>query len=446
MKSQFVCQNCGTSSPKWLGKCPTCGEFNTMVEEFIERKQSLAKPKVVTPVSLAKIPLVKEGRKSVGIDELDRVLGGGLVKGSLVLLGGDPGIGKSTLMLQISDRIARSHGNTFYVSGEESAYQVRIRAERLGTDGIEINFLAETELETILSCAADLKPDLMVIDSIQTIYKAQLSSAPGSVAQVRECGSDLMKFAKAHGITTVLIGHVTKFGVIAGPKTLEHIVDTVLYFEGEKTQQYRILRAIKNRFGSTNEIGVFEMTEHGLKEVANPSSLFISAAASAGSAVISIIEGSRPLLIEVQALTSPTFFNYPQRVTTGIDSRRLSMLLAVLERRVGINVHGLDCFVNAVGGIKVFEPSSDLGIILAIASAIKNNPIEEHTVIIGEVGLAGEVRQVYGIESRLKEAEKMGFTRAIIPRKNALLNHCKLDIIGVEEVTEAVRIALRIRT
>jgi DNA repair protein RadA/Sms len=417
-----------------------------MVEELIERKKSRAKPKSVTPISLAEIPLMKEGRKSIGIAELDRVLGGGFVKGSLVLLGGDPGIGKSTLMLQISERIARSRGNTFYVSGEESPHQVRIRAERLGTGGTAINFLAETELETILSCAADLKPDLMVIDSIQTIYKAQLSSAPGSVAQVRECGSDLMRFAKTHGITTVIIGHVTKFGIIAGPKTLEHIVDTVLYFEGEKTQQHRILRAIKNRFGSTNEIGVFEMTEHGLKEVVNPSSLFISATASAGSAVISIIEGSRPLLVEVQALTSPTFFNYPQRVTTGIDSKRLSMILAVLERRVGINVHGLDCFVNAVGGIKVFEPSSDLGIILAIASAIKNRPIEEHTVIVGEVGLAGEVRQVYGIESRLKEAEKMGFKRAFIPSKNAQFKHCKLDIVGVGEVKEAVKLALSIRT
>lgn len=442
MKTKFVCQNCGASSPKWLGKCPACGEFNTMVEEVIERKKSFAKPRSVSSISLSKILLTKESRKTVGITELDRVLGGGFVKGSLVLLGGDPGIGKSTLMLQISDRIARSNGKIFYVSGEESAYQVRMRAERLGTGELDIDFLAETELETVLACAADIKPDLMVIDSIQTIHTSQLTSAPGSVAQVRECGSNLRKFAKERGITTVIIGHVTKFGVIAGPKTLEHIVDTVLYFEGEKNQQYRILRATKNRFGSTNEIGVFEMTERGLEEVANPSSLFISDSASSGSAIISIIEGSRPLLVEVQALTSPTFFNYPQRVTTGIDYKRLSMLLAVLERRVGMNIHGLDCFVNAVGGIKVFEPASDLGIIISIASAVKNIPIEEGTVIIGEVGLGGEVRPVYGIESRLKEAEKLGFKSAIIPRKNTRLNHCKLMVIAVDEVKEAVKIAL----
>ncbi|NOR18350.1 DNA repair protein RadA, partial [candidate division WOR-3 bacterium] len=280
--------------------------------------------------------------------------------------------------------------------------------------------------------------------SIQTIYKSQLTSAPGSVAQVRECGADLMRFAKENGITIVIIGHVTKYGVIAGPKTLEHIVDTVLYFEGDKNQQYRIIRAIKNRFGSTNEIGVFEMTASGLKEVINPSNLFISDSKNSGSAIISIIEGSRPLLVEVQALTSPTFFNYPQRVATGIDYKRLSMLLAVLERRVGISVYGFDCFVNVVGGIKVFETSSDLGIILAIASSIKNKPIEKGTITIGEVGLGGEVRPVYGIVSRLKEAENMGFKTAIIPRKHSLLKNIKMDIIGVDDAREAAKITLGI--
>ncbi len=442
MNSQFVCQNCGASSPKWLGRCPACGEFNTMVEEIIEVKKSHPKAKSVKPITLSNIPITKDQRKVIGIAELDRVLGGGFVYGSLILLGGDPGIGKSTLMLQISDLMARAGSKIFYVSGEESAYQLRIRAERLGINGSGIDFLAETELETILACATEIKPDLMVIDSIQTTYRSNLSSAPGSVAQVRECGSDLMKFAKEQEITTVIIGHVTKFGVIAGPKTLEHIVDTVLYFEGEKNQQYRILRAIKNRFGSTNEIGIFEMTDAGLNEVRNPSSLFLAHSTTPGSTVISIIEGSRPLLVEIQALTSPTFFNYPQRVTTGIDYKRLSMLLAVLERRVGISAYGLDCFVNVVGGIKVFEPSSDLGIILAIASSIKNIPIREGTVIIGEVGLGGEVRPVYGMKSRLKEAEKMGLKNAIIPRKNTQPNHCKLELFNVDEVKEALKVAL----
>lgn len=441
MKTRFVCQNCGASFPKWLGRCPSCAEYNTMVEESIEPKKS-RKVKTPIPTVLSKIPLTEQRRRTIGMSELDRVLGGGLVGGSLVLLGGDPGIGKSTLMLQISDLVVRSAGKVFYVSGEESGYQIRMRAERLGIAGENINFLAETELESILACADSIKPDLMVIDSIQTIYKSALTSAPGSVAQVRECGGDLMRFAKEKCITTVIIGHVTKFGNIAGPKTLEHIVDTVLYFEGDKDQQYRMLRAMKNRFGSTNELGVFEMTSSGLKEVANPSRLFISDSTSSGSAVISIIEGSRPLLVEVQALTSPTFFNYPQRVATGIDVKRLSMLLAVLERRIGVSVYGFDCFVNAVGGIRVFEPSSDLGIILAITSSIKNRPIAKGTIVIGEVGLGGEVRPVYAIESRLKEAGKLGFTLAVIPRKNKYANHPGMEVVSVDEVREAVNITL----
>jgi DNA repair protein RadA/Sms len=442
MKTKFVCQNCGAASPKWFGKCPSCGEYNTMVEETIEEKRSKKRSKQTTPLVLSEIPVAKTGRYTIGNAELDRVLGGGFVKGSLILLGGDPGIGKSTLMLQISDAIARSGKKVFYVNGEESANQIRMRAERLGIDGQGINILSETELDAILDCAAEIKPDLMVIDSIQTIYKLQMTSAPGSVAQVRECGGELMRFAKERGVTTVVIGHVTKFGLIAGPKTLEHMVDTVLYFEGDKNQQYRIIRAIKNRFGSTNEIGIFEMTETGLKAIDDPSSLFISDSTNSGSAIVSIIEGSRPLLVEVQALTSPTFFNYPQRVATGLDYKRLSMLLAVLERRVGISVYGVDCFVNVVGGIKVFETSSDLGIILAIASSIKNIPIEKGTVIIGEVGLGGEVRPVYDVKSRLKEAENMGFKRAIVPRKNSQFEKIKIDVIGIYDVKEAVEITI----
>jgi DNA repair protein RadA/Sms len=439
MKTQFACQSCGAFSPKWLGRCPACGEYNTMVEEAVTAAEE--RP-AVEPKLLAQVPYADEKRKSIGNPEMDRVLGGGLVKGSFILLGGDPGIGKSTLMLQISDFIARSGGSVLYVSGEESAYQVRLRAERLGIGGQAINFLAETEMETILAAARTLKPDLLIVDSIQTAYKSNLNSAPGSVAQVRECGNDLMKFAKACGVTTAVIGHVTKFGLIAGPKTLEHIVDTVLYFEGDKDQQYRILRAIKNRFGSTNEIGVFEMTESGLKEVADPSKLFMSESSASGSVIVSVIEGSRPILVEVQALTSPTFFNYPQRVATGLDYKRLAMLLAVLERRAGINVYGLDCFVNAVGGIKVFEPSSDLGIILAIASSIKNRAIPKGTIAIGEVGLGGEIRPVYGLDMRLKEAEKLGLVSALVPKKNSQPAGLDIEITGVADIREAVNIAL----
>lgn len=442
MKTHFVCQNCGTSSPKWFGRCPSCGKYDTMVEETIELRKPLRKSLPLTPLLLSEIPISKKGRYAIGNSEMDRVLGGGFVEGSLTLLGGDPGIGKSTLMLQISDIIARSGKKIFYVNGEESAHQVRVRAERLAVDGKGIHVLAATELESILECASRFLPDFMVIDSIQTIHKSSLTSAPGSVAQVRECCGDLMRYAKENSVTTVIIGHVTKYGVIAGPKTLEHIVDTVLYFEGDKNQQYRIIRAIKNRFGSTNEIGVFEMTELGLKEVPNPSNLFISDSTNSGSAIVSIIEGSRPLLVEVQALTSPTFYNYPQRVATGIDYKRLAVLLAVLERRVGINVYGVDCFVNVVGGIKVFETSSDLGIMMAIASSIKNVPIERGIITIGEVGLGGEVRPVYGLGMRLKEAENLGFKMAIIPRKHSRLDSIKMELIGVDNVKDAVKTAL----
>ncbi len=443
MKSRFVCQNCGASAPKWLGRCPECSSYNTMVEEIVEGRKAVQRAQGVKPVRLRDVPYATRDRAEVGMPELDRVLGGGFVKGSLVLLGGDPGIGKSTLMLQISALMAQGGGRILYASGEESAYQIRIRAERLGSVADNIDLLSETELETILAAARELRPKLLVVDSIQTVYRSSLTSAPGSVAQVRECGGDLMRFAKENEVTTVLIGHVTKFGVIAGPKTLEHIVDTVLYFEGDKSQQYRILRAIKNRFGSTNEIGVFEMTESGLSEVINPSSLFISDSTASGSAVTSVMEGTRPLLVEVQALTSPASFNYPQRVATGIDQRRLAMLLAVLERRAGIRVSGMDCFVNAVGGIKVTEPACDLGLSLAIASSMKNRAVGKGVVAIGEVGLGGEVRSVYGLISRLKEADKLGFNTAYVPHKGMRdSDGLKIKIVAVDEVSEAVKIAL----
>ncbi len=407
-----------------------------MVEEAIVAQKSHKKVVQVKPLSLADVPLAKEGRLKTGNAELDRVLGGGVVAGSLLLLGGDPGIGKSTLMLQISDILARAGKKVLYVNGEESGYQIKIRAARLGIKGEGIDILSATELETILASVKVHKCDFMVIDSIQTVYKTQLSSAPGSVAQVRECGADLMRFAKENNVTTVIIGHVTKYGMIAGPKTLEHIVDTVLYFEGDKNQQYRIIRTIKNRFGSTNEIGVFEMGEQGLTEVPNPSSLFISGSVSSGSAVVSIIEGSRPLLVEVQALTSPALFSYPQRVATGIDDKRLAMLLAVLERRVGLSVHNVDCFVNVVGGIRVTETSSDLGIILAIASSLKNIPIED-AVIVGEVGLGGEVRPVRSLKVRLKEAANLGFRRAIVPGTGDTMSNA-IEAVPVRDVRDAV--------
>jgi DNA repair protein RadA/Sms len=414
-----------------------------MVEEVVEERKTRPQRRVAKPVPLGDVPFTTKDRVSVGIAELDRVLGGGFVRGSLVLLGGDPGIGKSTLMLQISALVAQNSGRILYASGEESPYQIRIRAERLRSVSSNIDLLSETELESILASARKMQPELMVIDSIQTVYKSNLTSAPGSVAQVRECGGDLMRFAKEHEVTTVLIGHVTKFGVIAGPKTLEHIVDTVLYFEGDKSQQYRVLRAIKNRFGSTNEIGVFEMTESGLSEVANPSSLFISDSTASGSAITSVMEGTRPLLVEVQALTSPAAFNYPQRVATGIDPKRLAMLLAVLERRLGMSVSGKDCFVNAVGGMKVTEPSCDLGLCVAIASSIKNKAIAKGIVLIGEVGLGGEVRPVFGLEPRLREADKLGFKTAIVPQKGMRdLSRFKINIVPVAEASEAVKIAL----
>lgn len=438
MKTQYVCQNCGAFSQKWLGRCPACGMFDVMVEEAVERHSPVVSNRTAV---LSDLRSTRTPRRPLGMPELDLVLGGGLVNGSLILLGGDPGIGKSTLMLQMADLVTHDQGSVLYVSGEESAEQVKLRAERLGITGQGIQMLAETEIATILATARAKPPALLIVDSIQTMYKSNMASAPGSVAQVRECGADLMKFAKETGTATVIIGHVTKYGAIAGPKTLEHIVDTVLYFEGDRDQQYRILRAIKNRFGSTNEIGIFEMTARGLQGVPNPSRLFISDSATSGSVIIAVLEGSRPLLVEVQALTSPTFFNYPQRVTTGFDQKRLALLLAVLERRAGVNAYGLDCFINAVGGIKVTEPSSDLGICLAVASSIQNKAISRGTLAVGELGLGGEIRPVYGIELRLREAEKMGLQMAIIPQSSVPAVNVKIATCGVRDIREAIAAA-----
>ncbi|MEO0225481.1 MAG: DNA repair protein RadA [candidate division WOR-3 bacterium] len=439
LKSQFICQNCGAESPKWFGRCPDCGSWGSMVEEKVQVKKGKMTVAVsgAEPVDLNSVPYREGERKRTGFSELDLVLGGGLVKGSLILVGGDPGIGKSTLMLQLANCVGNQKP-ILYVTGEESAYQLKIRAERLSITSASIKILAETCLDNIIDWINKIEPELVIIDSIQTIYKAELVGAPGSVGQVRECGGELMRMAKQKCITTIIIGHVTKFGAIAGPKTLEHIVDTVLYFEGDQNQQYRLLRSVKNRFGSTNEIGVFEMTERGLVEVENPSSLFLSENEAPGTSTVSILEGSRALLVEVQALTSPTFFNFPQRVTTGIDIKRLNMLLAVLERRIGASIHNLDCFVNVVGGIKIAEPAADLGVLMAVFSSIKNKAISKKISFIGEVGLGGEIRPVVQTINRIREAEKLGFEQIFLSSKNLPREKTKIELVGVNTLQEAV--------
>ncbi len=384
------------------------------------------------PVKLTEVKSRQNLRQSTGIGELDRVLGGGLVTGSLVLVGGEPGIGKSTLTLQVCDRLARAGARVLYVSGEESAEQLNLRAERLKIDNDKIHLLCAVELDEIVEGANIVEPNLLVIDSVQSVFSARLASAPGSVSQVRECTAELLRLAKTRAITTILIGHVTKYGAIAGPKTLEHMVDTVLYFEGERFQQYRIVRAVKNRFGSTNEIGVFEMGDAGLEEVNNPSQFFLSGRRPgvSGSAVAATLEGTRPLLLEIQALAARTPYALPQRVATGFDGRRLSMLLCVLERRAGVPTTGQDVFLNIAGGLKIQEPAADLAVLAALASSVRNTPVSPDFVLVGEVGLAGEVRSVSRIETRINEAARLGFGKVILPRRN-LTKKIKSDA-GIE--------------
>jgi DNA repair protein RadA/Sms len=442
--SVFICQNCGFEAPKWLGKCPSCGQWQTFVEEIqVEKKTANRLSPTANrqpPVMLNELTLDEQPRSSSGIPELDRVLGGGLVKGMFLLIGGEPGIGKSTLTLQICQAMSERGEKVLYVSGEESVHQLKLRAKRLGAEAGATYVLAETELETIIDSVDKLTPTLLVIDSIQTMYKSSLSGAPGSVGQVRECAADLLRQAKGTGLTTLLVGHVTKFGSIAGPKTLEHMVDTVLYFEGDRFQQYRILRAVKNRFGSTNEIGVFEMTDQGLREVPNPSEFFLSGRidVNSGTVVVPTIEGTRPLLVEVQALATPTYYALPQRVANGFDNRRLAMLLCVLDRRAGITTGSQDVFLNIAGGLKVEEPAADLGIVAAVASSIRNKPGPADVVFCGEVGLGGEVRSVSQIAGRVKEAQRLGFRRAIVPKRNAAEKVKGIEIIGVDAVRTAL--------
>ncbi|MCR5146508.1 MAG: DNA repair protein RadA [Clostridia bacterium] len=437
----------GYESSKWLGKCPGCNEWNSFYEEKLSKSNdklgaSGVEKRSCKPLQLNEVVGKEDVRISTGFDELDRVLGGGLVNGSLVLLGGEPGIGKSTLILQICDKI-KGDGKVLYVSGEESAEQIKLRADRLGINNQDIMFLGETDMDVIQTTILDLNPKLVIIDSIQTMYSDEITSAPGTVSQVREITARIMKLCKTNGITTIIIGHVTKEGNIAGPRVLEHMVDTVLYLEGERYFSYRILRGVKNRFGSTNEVGMFEMANEGMVEISNPSAVLISERDDnpAGSVVVASMEGTRPLLIELQALTTPTVFGMPRRNANGIDYNRLTLLMAVLEKRAGFNLSSQDAYVNVVSGMRISEPSVDLGIIAAVSSSFKNLSISKDVVVIGEVGLTGEVRTVNLIDKRLKEAEKLGFKTCIIPENNKkqLKEKYKMDIIGVKNINEALK-------
>jgi DNA repair protein RadA/Sms len=442
-KSLYSCQKCGYQSAKWLGKCPDCNSWNTLAEEVILQTGSAAADSMpaAAPLPLNEVADAAEKRRSCGISELDRVLGGGLVAGSLVLIGGDPGIGKSTLLLQATDHLAKAEGPVLYVSGEESAQQIRLRGSRMGVNAGGLFLLAETSLERIITHVHRLKPQVLVVDSIQTVFTAALESAPGSVSQVRETAGRLMMLAKGSGIPVFLVGHVTKDGSIAGPRVLEHMVDTVLYFEGDAGHPFRVLRAVKNRFGSTNEIGVFEMKEGGLCEVKNPSELFLSERpiGVAGSVVIATLEGSRPLLVELQALVSSSSLGVPRRTTIGVDHNRLALLVAVLEKKVGLNLAGQDIFLNVAGGVKLNEPAADLGMIAAVASSHLDKPVDPHAILLGEVGLAGEVRGITQPEMRVREAAKLGFSRCLLPAGN--LNQVKIkgmELVGIRSVEEAL--------
>ncbi|MEY3201626.1 MAG: hypothetical protein RIR70_1176 [Pseudomonadota bacterium] len=443
-KLQFSCTECGATAPKWQGQCPGCGAWNTLVESIAEtvstgRFASIAgsagKLCVLSDIRPAESP-----RIPTGIEEFDRVLGGGLVAGGVVLIGGDPGIGKSTLLLQALSALAASH-RSLYVSGEESAEQVALRARRLSVESRDLKLLPEINLEKILATLAAEKPQIAVIDSIQTVYSETLQSAPGSVAQVRECAAQLTRFAKQNNVCLIVVGHVTKEGALAGPRVLEHIVDTVLYFEGDTHSTFRLVRAFKNRFGAVNELGVFAMTERGLKGVSNPSAIFLSQHMQdvAGSCVMVTQEGTRPLLVEIQALVDSTQAPSPRRLSVGLDSSRLAMLLAVLHRHAGIVCFDQDVFVNAVGGVRINEPASDLAVMLAIVSSLRNRPLPKKLVVFGEVGLAGEIRPAPRGQERLKEAAKLGFETALIPRANAPRQAIAgMDVIALDRIEDAI--------
>jgi DNA repair protein RadA/Sms len=445
-KTVYFCQSCGHKSVRWIGKCPDCGAWNSMVEEKITRRRSGRSTEKSNPTPLKEVDWGDEDRISTGIKEFDRVVGGGVVKGSVVLVGGDPGIGKSTLLLQISEKIAFQFDRVLYITGEESLKQIKLRAERLKINPNRIDILTETNLDLILDVLRRDVPNMAVIDSIQTTYNPNLESTPGSISQIRECAASLIGFAKQSQSPVFLVGHVTKDGSIAGPKVLEHMVDTVLYFEGEKSCLFRILRAVKNRFGSSNEIGVFQMEERGLAEVENPSMLFLPERAQqvSGSVVVCCMEGTRPLLLELQALVSPSSYGTPQRVSSGVDYKRLALLLAIMEKREGLSAAAFDVFVNLAGGVRIDEPAMDLGVVVALASSLKEVPAHRESVVIGEVGLGGEVRAVSQIERRIKEAEKLGFSRCIVPHGNlkGLNQNHNVEIRGVRSIRETLDMML----
>lgn len=446
-KSVFVCSDCGTESPKWMGRCPGCGAWNTMVEEILaEAPKGGHKSTTIAssskPETLSKISTDEDSRVSTGMGELDRVLGGGIVQGSLVLIGGDPGIGKSTILLQICEHLGSSQ-KILYVSGEESQRQIKLRADRLNVKTENLHIYSETNMTNIISCIYQEKPDILIVDSVQTMFNPDISPAPGSVSQIRDVAATLMRIAKEESIATFLVGHVTKEGSIAGPKILEHIVDCVLYFEGEQQRSYRIIRAIKNRFGSTNEIGVFEMSSEGLIEVPNPSLAMLSGRpeGEAGSCILCTMEGTRPVLAEVQALAASSSFGNPRRMSTGVDLSRTLMLLAVMEKRLGFHISSHDVYVNVVGGLRMMEPAADLGVMLAIASSFRNKPLDSGLVAIGEVGLAGELRACNFLENRIAEAEKLGFTKCLIPSsgKVKLENFDKIEVCTYSNIQQVLQ-------
>ncbi|HBF9263333.1 TPA: DNA repair protein RadA [Clostridioides difficile] len=450
IKTKYVCQSCGYETAKWLGKCPECTKWNTFVEE-IDQKSTKKEVFIIDkssskPVSINSIESKEEERFTTDINELDRVLGGGIVKGSLVLVGGDPGIGKSTLLIQVSSNVANLGKTVLYITGEESESQIKMRAKRLGINSENLYIFAENNLSIIESYLESVNPELIILDSIQTVFSPEISSAPGTVSQIKEGTSKFMKISKKMGISTFIVGHVTKEGSLAGPKLLEHMVDTVLYFEGERYNTYRLVRAVKNRFGSTNELGVFEMRDLGLVELDNPSKILISEKPKdvAGSVIISTVEGTRPMLLELQALVSSTSFGIPKRTSTGVDYNRVGMLLAVLEKRVGLQIQNQDVYINIVGGIKINEPSIDLGIAISVASSFRNIPIDEDIAVTGEVGLTGEVRAVSFIEKRIAECKKLGFKKIVVPRSNYdVVKETKgIEIWPVDNLRQAINIVL----
>ncbi|WP_112179222.1 MULTISPECIES: DNA repair protein RadA [Paraliobacillus] len=450
VKTKFVCEECGYEAPKWMGKCPSCNNWNTLNEEVttnaVSKHTGIGQVSNIKPESITAIQSNEETRITTDMPELNRVLGGGIVAGSLVLIGGDPGIGKSTLLLQVSEQLARKQLRVLYISGEESTRQTKLRADRLNVKSEQLFVLAETNLQLINNQIEQLDPAFIVIDSIQTIFKEEVTSAPGSVTQVRECTSELMRIAKTKHIPIFIVGHVTKEGAIAGPRMLEHMVDAVLYFEGERHHTFRILRGVKNRFGSTNEIGIFEMKEEGLREVLNPSEIFLEERSQgvAGSTVVASMEGTRPILVEIQSLISPTSFGQARRMATGIDHNRVPLLMAVLEKRVGLLMQNQDAYVKVAGGVKLDEPAIDLAIAVSIASSFKDKTSKPDDVLIGEVGLTGEIRRVSRIDQRVQEAAKLGFKRAIIPARNleGWTVPTSIEVIGVNSVQEALKITL----